>query len=231
MTRYLSLLMFLILPLAGCGDVGGSGASRPSFVAEVDHLYFPLIRGTTRIYEGDDEGRILREVVQTLEETRDIEGVTCTAMYQEVFLDGELYEVTTEWYAQDSSGNVWKFGEESFEADEATEAHGGAFARSEDSWLAGVNDAESWLAFPAQLRVGDRFFGYEADGQDEFVVLSLTATATVPAGTFENCLKLVENPDDPHDTDIILYSRGVGRVSEKSGSGSTGLVLVRRGSR
>ncbi len=231
MTRYLSLLMFLILPLLGCGDVGGSDRALPSFVSGVDHLYFPLIRGTTRIYEGDDEGRIQREVVQTLEETREITGVTCTAMFQEVFLDGQLSEVTTEWYAQDFSGNVWKFGEESFEADEATEAHGGALTRSEDSWLAGVDDAESWIAFPAELRVGDRFFGYEGDGRDEFLVVSLTATATVPAGTFENCLKLVENPDDPDDMDIILYSRGVGRVSEKSGSGKTGLVLVRRGSR
>ena len=42
------------------------------------------------------------------------------------------------------------------------------------------------------------------DGEDVFEVLFLTQTAVVPAGTFADCLEILENRDD---------SRGVGRVS------------------
>jgi len=84
----------------------------------------------------------------------------------------------------------------------------------EDSWVAGEEDGVPPMAFAADPRPGDRFFGYTPVGLDVFEVASLTSTAAVPAGFFEECLELHENPDDPDDADIILYARGVGRVSE-----------------
>jgi hypothetical protein len=191
-------------------------------VSGVEHPYFPLTPGVLRIYEGDDEGLHRMEEVRTLEQTRVIVGINCTGVMQEVFISGELVEHTTEWYAQDHAGNVWKFGEESLEPD----ADSRQLVATKDSWLAGVGEAEPWMAFAAAPQVGDTYLGYEADGLDEFEVLSVTDTVTVPAGTFENCLKILENPADPEDTDIILYSRGVGRVSERSSSGR--IVLVSR---
>ena len=69
---------------------------------------------------------------------------------------------------------------------------------------------------------------HRPDGQDQFEIVSLRATAAVPAGVFENCLQIIENPEDAEDTDIILYARGVGRVSEKSSGGKIVRVSVRK---
>ncbi len=218
----LSIWLFLVLPLVGCGGSDGSATASPSFVLTVDHPYLPLEPGTLRTYKGEDEGRLWQEVVSTMDETRVIRGVRCTGVVEEVFIEGELLEVTTEWYAQDVEGSVWKFGEESLELED------GHLVRSEDSWIAGVGGGVQWKAFPADANVGDRFVGYTPDGEDTFEVVSLTATAAVPAGLFQNCLQIIENPEDAEDTDIILYARGVGRVSEQSSDGKIVLVTVQK---
>ena len=222
MKRDLSIWLVLVLPLAGCGGSDGSAAALPSFVSSVDHPYFPLEHGTLRTYEGEHEGLRLQEVVRTLDETRVILGVRCTAVAEEVSVEGALHEVTTEWYAQDVEGSVWKFGEESLELED------GQLVGSEDSWIAGVDGGVQWKAFPADASVGDRFLGYTPGGQDTFEVVSLSATAAVPAGLFQNCLQIIENPEDVEDTDIILYARGVGRVSEQSSNGKIVLVTVQQ---
>ncbi|MHC4135514.1 MAG: hypothetical protein ACYTDU_13780 [Planctomycetota bacterium] len=192
-----------------------------TFVAAVEHPWFPMRPGTLWIYEGDAEGSHRRDDVRVLEQTRVIADVTCTAVRQEVFLDGELSEVTTEWFAQDGDGNVWRFGEETAELDD------GVFAATADSWMAGEDGAVPWMFLAADPHVGDRYVGYRPDGQEVVEIVSLTETATVPAGIFENCLEAEENPDDLEDADIILFAPGVGLVSESSHTGRIDLVSVR----
>ncbi|MHC4937753.1 MAG: hypothetical protein ACYTHK_02135 [Planctomycetota bacterium] len=191
-----------------------------SFEETVGHPYFPLEPGILRVYEGDDGGRFRRDHVRTLADKRVLEGTACTPVQQEVYLDGILSERTTEWYAQDSQGNVWKFGEESYELDE------GEWVRSDDSWLAGENGARPWLVLAAIPEVGDRYVGNAADGQDAIVVIAIDAAIDVPAGAFADCLQLHENPDDPEDSDIILVGPGAGLVSEESGDGTIVLTSV-----
>jgi hypothetical protein len=222
-----SASLLLVVPaLALCAPGCGGGAAAPfgvaSFVVGIDHPYFPLVRGRTWVYAGEDEGAVRDEVVRSLDETRTVLGVRCTGLRQEVHLDGVLDEVTTEWFAQDRQGNVWKFGEESFEDD------GGDFVLTADSWMAGVGGMRPWLAFSSDPRVGDRFVGPYPGGQDEYEVVSVTDTVVVPAGTFENCHRVVENVDDPDDTDIILYAADVGRLSESNVDGRIELVEIRQ---
>jgi hypothetical protein len=214
----------LLALVPGCGG-GGSGGEPPSvnpaaFVAGVDHSYFPMSPGTHWVLEGEDEGLPAREEIRVLDETRLLAGVECTGLLEEIFVGGVLVERTTEWYAQDRHGSVWKFGEETFEWD------GVAFVLGDDSWEVGAGDAVPWLAFPADPHAGDTFTGYRPGGTDVFHVVSTTETATVPAGVFVDCLQLLENPDDPEDTDVILYAPGVGRVSERSTTGRLELVSM-----
>jgi len=218
--RDLAVWLFLVLSGVGCGGSERAATASNSFVTSISHPYFPLERGTLRTYEGDYKGRPWLELVRTLDETRVILGVQCTGVAEEVFVNDELLEVTTEWYAQDAEGNVWKFGEES------SEAVDGRLVRRDDSWIAGVHGAVQWKAFLADASVGDRFFGYSPAGQDTFEVVSTSATAAVPAGLFQDCLHILENPENAEDMDIILYARGVGRVSERSSEGKIVLVTV-----
>jgi len=219
-----SLLFGLPLLLAACGSGAGDGSAFPpppdtaSFVARVDHRYFPLEPGRSWVYQGDDLGRPAREEVRTLPETRPILGVACTGIEEWRFVDGFPTETTTEWFAQDREGNVWKFGEESYLLAVS------ATVPTSDSWIAGVAGGRPWRAFAAAPRAGERFPGYRPDGSDVFEISSFVATVTVPAGVFGDCVELVENPDDPEDTDIILYGSRVGRLSERTSTGMMELV-------
>jgi hypothetical protein len=185
------------------------------FAAVVDHPFFPLVPGTLLQYAGDEEGIPKRELVEVLAAIEVVGGVPCTTLVEQVFLAGELVETTTHWLAQDAQGNVWRFGERSLEYED------GVAVVTGDSWQAGVDGALPWMAFPRDPQPGDTFAG----NGDEYEVLSVTATAQVPAGTFEGCLEIDEsNPEDPEDRDRILYARGVGLVSEQSLAGSMRLV-------
>lgn len=219
----LHALLILTLPLAACGGGTAPVVEQPlvdpaSFKAVISNPYLPLDPGVIRRYEGTHHGEHRLEEETTLLEQRTILGVRCTAIQQRVLVGGVVYETTTEWYAEDTAGNVWKFGEE------AHELEGDVYVLSDDSWIAGEGLGVPWLALPADPQVGMRLYGYRPDGVDQFTITSIHARADVPGGLFEPCLELEENPDDPEDKDIILYARGVGRVSEDNIAGR--LVLV-----
>jgi len=188
-----------------------------TFVAYVDHRYLPLAPGSTWSYAGDEDGLPRREEVTVLDDPNLILGVPCTAVDEQIFVDGELVERTTHSYAQDIDGNVWKLGEESIEYEDGVPTVSG------DSWEAGVDGALPWIVFSAVPQVGDVF--YSDGGIDAATVLAVDATATVPAGVFRDCLDVEEtNAEDPEDTDRILYAPTVGLVSETSPNGHMELV-------
>jgi hypothetical protein len=214
----------LFLALAACGAAPGGGGSgvplaAPSgFATGADHPFFPLQPGTSWRYEGTDEGLPREERVRVLDEVRAIFGTACTAVRTEVFVDGALPEVTTEWFAVDRAGNLWMFGEESFSFD------GGNGVLEPDAWEAGLGSAQPWMVFAADVREGDVY----ADSwrrRDVQRLLALDGVASVPAGTFAGCLVLaILDLVDVEDEDVVLYAPGVGRVSESTPTHRVDLV-------
>lgn len=192
----------------------------PVFTAAVDHPFFPIAPGTYWVLEGEDEGAQRRDEVEVLAEPREIAGVACAGLYQRVYLDGELTEMSTEWFALDDLGNLWKFGEESHELDEET----GLFVRTDDSWTADDGDIAPWVFFPAAPQEGDVYLGEQPEGGERMEVLALTATAAVPAGTYSDCMEVLESTVDMEDPDIVIYAPEVGLVSETSATGYAELV-------
>ncbi len=84
--------------------------------AEIHHLYYPFVPGSTYTYRGETEGGAVEEVeVNVSRATRDVLGVTCLVVVEREFEDGALVEETHDWYAQDLFGNIWYFGEDSTE--------------------------------------------------------------------------------------------------------------------
>ena len=224
-------LVLLASTLAGCGG-GGAADGTPGeipvlpapaqFVRGFTLNYFPLPKGTTWIFEGEELGQPRREEVRVLDAPRILADIECTGLEQSVVVGGVVVELTTEWFAEDRTGSVWKLGEESFEFD------GLGFVPTADSWLAGQPGTWPFLAFPADPLVGSHWIGYVNGGFDTFVARSRTASVVVPFGAFADCLEIDENPDDPEDHDIILYAPGVGRVSESSPNGNVRLVEIRQ---
>src|SRR6476469_4038447 len=111
------------LVAVGLPLVPAAGASAPfrpaGFVARVDNPWFPLVPGTVYTYRGVKDGKASRDVVTVTRSTRTIEGVQATTVHDRLYIGGTLEERTTDWYAQDRSGNVWYLGEATAELETA----------------------------------------------------------------------------------------------------------------
>ena len=126
---------------------------------------------------------------------------------------GELIEDTADWYAQDSAGNVWYFGELSKNYEE------GELVDIDGSWKAGVDGAIPGIVMLADPRPGDVYRQEYALGEAEdmaTVVNRDEEAVVVPYGDFsEEILKNGEyTPIDPEVFEFKYYSPGVGMVLE-----------------
>ncbi|NYT20053.1 MAG: hypothetical protein GKC08_07180 [Methanosarcinales archaeon] len=198
-----------------------------NFVEVIDNPYFPLIPGTTFIYEGENEdGDLERNEVSVTDDTRVVMGVTTTVVWDRVWEDGELIEETFDWYAQDKDGNVWYFGEDSKEYED------GKFVSDEGSWESGIDDAKPGIVMKMAPVVGDvyRQEYLVGEAEDMAEVISLTETVTVEYGTFENCLVTKEwTPLEPGVEEQKYYAKGVGPLLEEvtlGGSGQLELIEI-----
>jgi hypothetical protein len=155
-----------LLILTGCN--GGSSSSsndppEPEFEqaaftdpTNIDNPYLPLNPGTTQLYQVETEDGVETIVVEVLEETKVVAGVTCVVVRDRVFLEELLIEDTHDWYAQDDDGNVWYMGEEviNYEYNDDGNVIG---TDNEGAWEAGVDGAIPGIIMKAVLTPGDSY--------------------------------------------------------------------------
>src|SRR4051812_3752385 len=134
-----------------------------AFSAHVTNPWFPLRPGDRYVYVGVKDGQRARDIVSMEHGTRAIDGAPCAVVSDRLYLRGKLAERTTDWYSQDSDGNVWYFGERTAELD----AHGHVTS-TEGTWTAGVHGARAGVYITAHPRVGqtaeqEHYAGHAAD--------------------------------------------------------------------
>jgi hypothetical protein len=191
-------------------------SSPDEFVDGITNPYLAFQRGKVFRYEGQTEEGVETTVVEVLNKTKRILGVATTVVHDRVYLDGELIEDTFDWYAQDRSGNVWYFGEDSKTIED------GKVVSTEGSWQAGVNGARPGIVMLAQPNVGDQYQQEFASGvaEDRAKVMSLSEVVQVPYGTFTGCLQTQEwTPLAPGPRESKYYAPGVGLVLETAPGG------------
>jgi len=180
-----------------------------NFVTTIDNPYFPLTPGTTRTYEAQTAGGVIRNVVAVTHDTVVILGVTCAEVHDVVFTNGEVTEDTLDWFAQDKVGNVWYFGENT------RKLAGGLTVSVEGTFTAGVNGDKAGIIMKAHPAIGD-YFRQEfvlAQGEDVEEVIGLNESVTVPYGSFDHCLKVQETTALEPDTVVHdFYAPGIGPV-------------------
>jgi len=182
-----------------------------NFSNNVDNEFFPLIPGTTTIFEGDTDEGLERIEVTVLSETKVVMGVTCVVVRDTVSLDGEVTEDTLDWYAQDDEGNVWYMGEDSKEYKD------GVVVSTAGSWEAGVDGALPGIVMLANPLVGVTYRQeyYEGEAEDMAQVVTLDANASVAYGEFQDLLMTSEwNPLEPGVVEHKYYAEGIGIVLE-----------------
>lgn len=223
--KWKSILMLIIVTFiiftSSCGeDVPvidiGDGPYEPvidpaNFAEKIENQYLPLTLGTVLIYEGDtDDGKERVEFTVT-NETKEILGVACIVVHDQVSVDGKLVEDTYDWYAQDKDGNVWYFGEDS------TDYKDGKVIGTAGSWEAGVDGAKPGIIMEASPKVGNAYRQeyYKGEAEDLAEVMSLNDSVSIAYGSFENCLKTKEwTPPEPDVVEHKFYAPGIGVVLE-----------------
>ena len=189
------------------------------FTTEIDNPYFPLVPGTRRVFrETDREGAVRRVVVTVIDDTKTIMGIEARVVHDVVTEDGQVSEDTYDWYAQDSDGNLWYLGEDTKEYEH------GKLKSTEGSWEAGVDGAQPGIIVPAQPKPGMTYREeyYEGHAEDGAEILSLTAHADVPYGTFDHVLQTRNfTPLEPDLVEEKFYASGVGPVLEITVTGGS----------
>ncbi|SIN67464.1 Copper amine oxidase N-terminal domain-containing protein [Peptoclostridium litorale DSM 5388] len=208
-------------------DPSYSAVEPENFVKTIDNPYFPLIPGTTFVYEGEADGQLEHVEVYVTNEKREVMGITCTVVRDRVWVDDELEEDTYDWFAQDINGNVWYFGEDSKEIDE------GKVISTKGSWEAGVDGAQPGIAMKADPKEGDAYRQeyYKGEAEDMAEVISLDESLEVEYGKYDDVLRTKEwTPLEPGVVESKYYAKGVGMILEEvieGGEGSLELIEIK----
>jgi hypothetical protein len=228
--RWTAGFVVLVLLVAGCGDDGKAAAvidpgdggryapeiDPADFVPTIDNPYLPLKVGSRWVYERRADGEVERTEVVVTDQRRTVMGVAVTVVHDRVSVDGEVVEDTYDWFAQDSDGAVWYFGEDS------KDYENGALVGTKGSWEAGVDGALPGIVMPAEPEVGLAYRQeyYRGEAEDMAEVARVDERASVEVGAYRDVVVIREwNPLEPEVVEEKYYAPGVGLVVEQVTAG------------
>lgn len=183
---------------------------------EVQNANLPLVPGTKYVYRGTalEDGQVVRHrlVVIVTDQTKVVDGVETTVVWERDYNNGFLAESELAFYAVDDKGNVWSLGEYPQEYDR------GRFVGAESTWMAGEAHARPGVVMPADPTARSRpyvqGFAPTVDFKDKGQVYATGQQTCVPAGCFDNVTVVEEsNALDPSGGHQLKYhAPGIGVV-------------------
>ena len=183
-----------------------------SFSTTGSNRFFVLEPGWQLVFEGEEDGEAIELTITVLDETLEVAGVQTRVVEETESIDGELFEVSRNFFAICTDHNsAFYFGEdvEFFE--------NGQVVSTDGSWRAGVGGAAAGLQMPGLALLGSRYYQEVAPGiaLDKGEIKKLDRTKSVPAGTFNDCLKVKETNDlEPDAVEAKFYAPGVGLIKD-----------------
>lgn len=190
-------------------DIGVCDPTAGPFSTTIDNELFPMAVGTVWVLEGEDDGETARVEVTVTDETESVAGVTTRVLVERESENGELVEISRNFFAQAPDGTVCYFGEDvDIYENDAVVSHDGA-------WRAGENGARPGIQMPASPSVGQAYRQEVAEGiaRDEGTIAAAGEPITTPAGTYSDTLRVEETSAlDACDHSTKVYARGIGMV-------------------
>lgn len=222
-------VMCLILALGAGAALASVPTGTPTFTdpLNITNTFMPFQPGGVKVFQGVDQGAKTVVVDLYLAETRTFTfngaSVECRVLREIAFEDGQLVEISDNYFAQADNGTVYYFGEvvDNYED--------GVVVNNDGSWLVGGptlptdpagagNDSDPTVFMPANPEVGDVF-----KPEDLFPLVDETAEVVradvkvkVPAGRYEGAITIEETSQLEPGTTIKWYAPGVGVVMEKA---------------
>jgi hypothetical protein len=224
---------------AACGGSGPGGAASPTGTGgsaratgteataaagptagfpdptRVDNPMFPLVPGTQFTYQGtivDGGTTIPHSVVFTVTDlTKMVDGVQTVVAWDRDFRQGRLQEQELAFFAQDSRGNVWNFGEY------PEEYENGKFTGAPSTWARGTDGAYGGIHILARPAAGAQYVEGRVPSIDFYDISRVTSTGQVTcalSGCFRHVAVVDEwSPGDPKGGhQIKYYAAGTGLV-------------------
>jgi len=194
-----------------------------TFSSSGRNLHFSIRPGDRLVLGGRDDGDVVRLQITVLNQTRQIKFVTeegesltvATRVIEErEWRNGEIVEVSRNFYARcTQTGDIYYFGEEvDIYEDGVIVSHAGA-------WRAGKDGARPGIIMPGTFLLGSRYFQERAPGvaMDRAEHVQMGLTLTTPAGTFKECVEIVETtPLEPGSESIKRYCAELGLVVDNN---------------
>lgn len=179
------------------------------FTLDADHPYFPLTPVLRQwVYQGEDEGQVLDLVVTVLDEIEMVAGVPTRVVEEHESLDGQVVEISRNFFAQAEDGSICYFGEDVDIIDPET-----GEITHEGAWRADDPDSGPGLFFPADLQPGTTFQQENApNAADEAKIVGRAGLVVVEAGEFPETLRILERNPLDGGKDYKIYALGVGLI-------------------
>ena len=223
-------LLLVIVLLFGCGSGSGGGGGGdkneeecPAFTLDIivcdpaaglftdplniNNAFFPLVVGTQWVLEGIEDGELIHVEITVLDETEDVAGITTRVMEEAEWVDGELAEISRNFFAQEDGGTVCYYGED------VDIYENGVVVSNAGEWRAGVNGALPGIFMPGNPQIGDIYANEYAAGvaEDQAEVTAFGEEIDVPAGIYNDTITIEEcNPLEDAEKDIKIFVRNLG---------------------
>jgi hypothetical protein len=179
--------------------------------------------GSKWVYrETDTRGTHEKAVVEVLHKTKTIaNGVEARVIRDTVSENGAPVEITHDWYAQDSAGNIWYLGEH------VTNYKHGKVVDHAGSFEAGVDGAQPGIAMPANPEPGMSYRQeyYKGEAEDKGAVITVgEEQVEVPFGHFDTDILMTRDlvPTEPKVQELKFYAAGVGPLLSVHTDGAGG---------
>lgn len=214
MKKTLKSLLVIIISICAFGWPSGAGDWRAEFTVDKKDLastgtnpYFVLTPGFRLYYEKGKNSLI----TTVLDETKIIDGVETRAVEDREMKNGQVVELTRDYYAIDrNTKDVYYFGED------VDVYKNGKVTSHDGSWLSGVKGAKFGMMMPGNVQVGQKFYQEQAPGvgMDRAEILAVTENVTTPAGVFKNCVHTNETSAIEKGSEQKWYAPGVGIIKD-----------------
>ena len=152
-----------------------------------------------------------RLTISILPDIKTVDGATVGVLEEREEKDGQLIEVSRNFFATDrSTGDVYYFGED------VDNYKDGKIINHDSAWLAAEKGARFGLMMPGKPKLGDRFYQEIAPkvALDRVEIVSVDETVKTPAGTFHHCVHLRETTPLDADVSHKYYAPGIGMIKD-----------------
>ncbi len=187
------------------------GQSACTFVNTGRTPFWVLEPGFYLQLEGMEGKDLIQNTITTLVDTELIDGVLTRVVEERELANGELIEVSRNYFAicQETS-SVFYFGED------VDIYEGGVLVSHDGAWRSGIGGATAGIIMPGTFLLGSRYFQEIAPdvALDRGCNSAMGLAVSTPAGSFTGCVAVSETTPLEKGKSDKVYCPGVGLVND-----------------